>query len=144
MFKQILLPTDGGELSMKAVRHGMQLAKQVGAKATALVVRRPLREFVAEGITIPVPEEAQADYAKQMDKLLDAARQDAKAAGVDCEAIQVVNDEPWRGIIETAKSRGCDLICMSSHGRRGMSAFLLGSETQKVLTHTTVPVLVYR
>lgn len=144
MFKHILLPTDGGELSMKAVRHGMLLAKLVGAKATALIVRRPLREFVAEGITIPVSEEQQKDYVVQMDKLLEAARAEAKKDGIDAEAIQIVNDEPWRGIVEAAKSKGCDLIVMSSHGRRGVSAFLLGSETQKVLTHSTVPVLVYR
>lgn len=144
MFKHILLPTDGGELSMKAIRQGLQLAKQLNAKVTTLIVRAPLREFVAEGITIPVPEEAQRDYARQIDKLLDAARTEAATAGVACEAMQVVNDEPWRGIIDAAKSKGCDLICMSSHGRRGVSAFLLGSETQKVLTHSTVPVLVYR
>ncbi len=144
MFKHVLLPTDGGDLSMKAVQHGMALAKQLGAKATALIVRRPLREFVAEGVTIPLSEEAQRDYARQMDKLLDAARAAAKTAGIECEAMQVVNDEPWRGIIDTAKSQQCDLIVMASHGRRGVSAFLLGSETQKVLTHTTVPVLVYR
>jgi nucleotide-binding universal stress UspA family protein len=144
MFKHVLLPTDGGELSMKAVRHGMALAKQVGAQATALIVRRPLREFVAEGIVIPVSEEAQQDYAKQMEKLLDQARAEAKSVGVACEAMQVVNDEPWRGILEVAKSKGCDLIVMASHGRRGVSAFLLGSETQKVLTHSTIPVLVYR
>jgi nucleotide-binding universal stress UspA family protein len=144
MFKHILLPTDGGELSMKAVRHGMLLAKQLGAKATALIVRAPLREFVAEGITIPVPEQSQREYAQQIDKLLDAARAEAKDVGVACEAVQVINDEPWRGIIGAAKDKGCDLICMSSHGRRGFSAFLLGSETQKVLTHSTVPVLVYR
>jgi nucleotide-binding universal stress UspA family protein len=144
MFKHILLPTDGGELSMKAVRHGMLLAKQLGAKATAIIVRRPLREFVAEGITIPVSEEQQKDYIQQMDKLLEAARAEAKNDGIDCEAIQVVNDEPWRGIVEAAKAKGCDLIVMSSHGRRGVSAFLLGSETQKVLTHSSVPVLVYR
>lgn len=144
MYKHILLPTDGGELSMKAVRQGLALAKQLNAKATALIVRRPLREFVAEGVTIPIPESAQQDYAAQMDKLLDAARAEAKAAGVSSEAIQIVNDEPWRGIIETAKAKGCDLIVMASHGRRGVSAFLLGSETQKVLTHSSVPVLVYR
>lgn len=144
MFKHILLPTDGGELSMKAVRHGMLLAKQLGAKATALIVRRPLREFVAEGITIPVSDEQQKDYVVQMDKLLEAARAEAKKDGIDVEAIQVVNDEPWRGIVDAAKAKGCDLIVMSSHGRRGVSAFLLGSETQKVLTHSTVPVLVYR
>ncbi len=144
MLKHILLPTDGGELSLKAVRHGLALAKQVGAKATTLIVRRPLREFVAEGITIPVSEEQQKDYTQQMDKLLDVARAEAKTAGVTCEAIQVVNDEPWRGIVDAAKAKGCDLIVMSSHGRRGVSAFLLGSETQKVLTHSDVPVLVYR
>ncbi len=144
MYKHILLPTDGGELSMKAVRQGLALAKQLGATATALIVRRPLREFVAEGVTIPVPEAAQKDYAAQMDKLLDAARAEAKSAGVGCEALQVVHDEPWRGIIETAKSKGCDLIVMASHDRRGVSALLLGSETQKVLTHSSVPVLVYR
>ena len=129
---------------MKAVRNGMALAQKLGARATALVVRRPLREFIAEGITIPISEEAQRDYASQMDKLLDAAHAEAKTADITCEAVQVVDDEPWHGIIEAAKSRSCDLIVMASHGRRGVSAFLLGSETQKVLTHSTVPVLVYR
>ncbi len=144
MYKNILVATDGSELALKAVTAGIQLAKTLGAKTTAVAVRVPLREFIAEGVTIPIPEATQQDYVKQTDRLLDAARKAAAAAGVSCEAVQKVDDEPWRGIIDTAKSHGCDLIVMASHGRRGVSALLLGSETQKVLTHSTIPVLVYR
>jgi nucleotide-binding universal stress UspA family protein len=144
MYKHILLATDGSELAMKAVNAGVALAKAMGARVTAVAVRVPLREFIAEGVTIPIPEATQQDYVKQTDHLLDSARKAAQAAGVACEAVQKVDEEPWRGIIDTAKAQGCDLIVMASHGRRGVSALLLGSETQKVLTHSSIPVLVYR
>jgi len=144
MYKHILLPTDGSTLSTKALRQGLALAKQVGARATAVIVRRPLREFVAEGVTIAVPESAQQDYIREMDKLLDTARREALDAGVTCDALQVLGEDPWEKIIETANERKCDLIVMASHGYRGLTALLLGSETQKVLAHATVPVLVVR
>lgn len=144
MYKNILIPTDGSEISIKAVKQGIALAKLIGAKVTALTVRAPLREFVAEGVAFPVPENYRKAYIQEIDHHLDAARREAITAGVTCDAIQVESDEPWKAIIAAAKSQGADLIVMASHGRRGVSALVLGSETQKVLTHSNIPVLVYR
>jgi nucleotide-binding universal stress UspA family protein len=144
VYKNILIPTDGSELSLKAVKQGIALARQIGAKVTAMIVRAPLREFVAEGVAFPVPDNYRKAYIQEIDHHLDAARREAVAAGVTCDALQVESEEPWRAITATAKAQGADLIVMASHGRRGVSALVLGSETQKVLTHSTIPVLVYR
>lgn len=144
MYKNILVPTDGSELSLLAVKQGIALAKLIGAKVTAITVRAPLREFVAEGVAFPVPENYRKAYVQEVDRHLDAARKEAVAAGVTCDALQIESDEPWRAIISAARSQGADLIVMASHGRRGVSALVLGSETQKVLTHSNIPVLVYR
>lgn len=144
LFKHILIPTDGSELSLKAVQHGIALAKVMDAKITAMTVQPPLTDFVVEGVTISVGEADRADLAKQFDHRLDAARAEAKAQGVHMATVQVEDREPWRAIITVAKEKGADLIVMASHGRRGVSALVLGSETQKLLTHSSVPVLVYR
>ncbi|MGD9669513.1 MAG: universal stress protein [Hyphomicrobiaceae bacterium] len=144
LFKHILIPTDGSELSLKAVQHGIALAKVLGAQVTAMTVQPPLTDFVVEGVTITVGAAERADLAKQFDHRMDAARAEAKAQDVHLGTIQVEDREPWRAIIEVAKKKGADLIVMASHGRRGVSAMVLGSETQKLLTHSTVPVLVYR
>ena len=144
MYKNILIPTDGSELSLKAVQQGIALAKLIKAKVTALTVRAPLREFVAEGVAFPVPDNYKKAYVQEVDRHLDAARKEALAAGVTCDGLQVESDEPWKAIIATAKTQGADLIVMASHGRRGVSALVLGSETQKVLTHSDIPVLVFR
>jgi nucleotide-binding universal stress UspA family protein len=144
MYKHILIPTDGSELSKKAIEHGLEMAKQLGAKVTAMSVRVPFYAIAVEGVSIPVPQETQKEIVAQVQRDLDAIAGQAKAAGVTCDTVQIENAQPWAGIIDTAGERGCDLIVMASHGRRGVSALLLGSETQKVLTHSKVPVLVYR
>lgn len=144
LFKHILIPTDGSELSLKAVQHGIALAKVMGAQITAMTVQPPLTDFVVEGVTITVGTAERDELAKQFDHRLDAARAEAKAQGIHLGTIQVEDREPWRAIIEVAKQKGADLIVMASHGRRGVSALVLGSETQKLLTHSSVPVLVYR
>lgn len=144
LFKHILIPTDGSELSLKAVEHGLALAKVTGAKVTALTVQPPMVDFVVEGVTITVTEAERAQMAREFGHRLDSARTAAQAHGIDLATLQVEDREPWRAIIQVAKEKGVDLIVMASHGRRGVSALVLGSETQKLLTHSTIPVLVYR
>lgn len=145
MYSVILIPNDGSELSGKAVSHGVELAQKIGARVVLLNVTLPFQIFSAEAAMI---EDTPGDYAvrasEQAEKVLATGAAQAKAAGVPYETVQVENDRPYEAIIETAAQKGCDLIIMSSHGRRGISALLLGSETSKVLTHCKVPVLVHR
>jgi nucleotide-binding universal stress UspA family protein len=145
MFKHILIPTDGSDLSRKAILYGVQLAKESGAKVTGLTVVEPYQPAGMDAVLIPVDE---GDYEEQArvlsDRAIEQVKMAAQAAGVPCETIREVNDQPYRAIIDAAQAVGCDLIVMASHGRRGISALLLGSETSKVLTHSTIPVLVYR
>jgi nucleotide-binding universal stress UspA family protein len=145
MFKHILIPTDGSDLSRKAVRYGVQLAKSSGARVTALTVTDPYRVATMDAVLIPVDE---GEYEEQSQRLADRALEQVKmaadAVGVACETIRELHDQPYRAIIDSAHALNCDVIVMASHGRRGLSALLLGSETVKVLTHSTIPVLVYR
>ncbi len=144
MYKHILLPTDGSELSKAAVRHGIALAKAIGAKVTALVVSTPLHSLVVDpGAISNAMEQYKALVATQTAKYLDNVRSDAERQGVDCTTVCIEHDKPYEAIVDTAKNNGCDLVVMASHGLRGVSA-ILGSETLKVLTHSAVPVLVYR
>ncbi|MFA5901393.1 MAG: universal stress protein [Hyphomicrobium sp.] len=145
MHKHILMPTDGSELSQNAVDYGMALAKSVKAKVTVLTVSTPFRAFVVEpGLVTDTLDQYQERTAALAKQYLDAATASAAALGVTCETLHVVHDEPYRAIIDTAARNACDLIVMASHGRRGVVAIMLGSETVKVLTHSTIPVLVFR
>jgi nucleotide-binding universal stress UspA family protein len=145
MHRHILIPTDGSELSQNAIGYGMALAKSVGAKVTVLTVTAPFQTFAVEpDLVTDTPDQ----YVKRMTalaaKYLNAAREAASAAGVVCETMHIEHDQPYQAIIETAARKSCDLIVMASHGRRGISAIVLGSETVKVLTHSANPVLVIR
>ena len=138
MYTHILIPTDGSELAGKAVQHGIALAKLIGAKVTMLTVLPPPmittdREMI---------EIRKASMQKHAEEILGAIAK--QAAGAACEMIQVEHVDPYQAIIDTADLKGCDLIVMASHGRRGIAAIVLGSETVKVLTHCKIPVLVYR
>jgi nucleotide-binding universal stress UspA family protein len=145
MFKHILIPTDGSDLSRKALLYGVQLAKESNAKVTALTVRPPYVIGSMDMIgVVGSQDEFEAETQRYADYALTQARMAGEAAGVQIETVQDVGDQPFRAIIDTAKAHDCDLIVMASHGRRGVSALLLGSETVKVLTHSSVPVLVYR
>ncbi len=144
LYSHILLPTDGSELANKAVLHGIEIAKAMGANVTALAVRPMLQDFIAEGVAIHVTDEDRQKFVENTDKHLDVARNAATDHGVELRARQVEGSDPWKAIVDTAQELGVDLIVMASHGRRGLSALLLGSETQKVLTHSKIPVLVYR
>ena len=140
MYTHILIPTDGSELAGKAVQHGVALAKRIGAKVTILTVLPP------DMITADreVDEIRKASKQKHAEEVLGAVATQTQTAGVACETIQVEHEHPYQAIINAADSKGCDLIVMASHGRRGISAIVLGSETVKVLTHCKIPVLVYR
>ena len=145
MYKHILIPTDGSELSKKAVDQGTGLAKALNAKVTAVTVSEPFHIFVAEpSMVTDTPDEYKKRVAALTAKYLKVATDAAAAAGVPCDVVQVEHAHPYEAIIDTARKRGCDAIVMASHGRRGVSAVVLGSETVKVLTHSNIPVVVVR
>jgi nucleotide-binding universal stress UspA family protein len=139
MFKNILIPTDGSDLSNKAIRYGIALAKASNAKVTGITVTIPFHVFAME----PDMVTDTADSYKKHTSTA-ATKYAAAAAGVACAAIHAEHEHPYQAIIDAASKNGCDLIAMASHGRRGISAVVLGSETVKVLTHSKIPVLVYR
>jgi len=145
MFNNILVPTDGSKLSQKAVQAAIQLAMMNGASLVALHVYPKFSggPYGTFGPAKDVLAEAHAQhYESEAEKLFAAIRTLANAAGVGLDCALVESDDIYRQIIAVAKRKKCDLICMASHGRRGLSAVLLGSETHKVLTHSSVPVLV--
>ncbi|MDE1941868.1 MAG: universal stress protein [Betaproteobacteria bacterium] len=142
MFKHILIATDGSELSHKAVSGGLEMAKALGARVTAyscVVEYLPMTEFAVE-----TPQAVMEQLEGEAERHLKAFAEQAAAAGVPFETVKSTEFSPYTGIIETARKHHCDLIMMASHGRRGLAGMLLGSETQKVLTHSRIPVLVYR
>src|SRR5262245_1128029 len=146
MYRNILIATDGSALAEKGVSHGLSLAKSVGAKVTALIVEAPFNVFDVPESRVRQMSEAFAQHAEHTKQhaasVLNHVADAAKTAGVPCETVQLEHDQPYRAIITTANDKSCDLIVMTSHGRSGISAVLLGSVTNKVLTHTKIPVLV--
>jgi nucleotide-binding universal stress UspA family protein len=147
MYRHILIATDGSALGDKAVSHGLSLAKSVGAKVTALIVEAPFNVDDVPGKVRPMSEEIEryAEHTRQhADRVVREVADAAKAADVPCETVQIDHDQPYQAIITTAKDKNCDVIVMASHGRSGISALLLGSVTNKVLTHTKIPVLACR
>ncbi len=145
MYQHILVPTDGSKLSDAAVKEAVGLAKLLDAKVTLLhVVPEKIWPVYAESAVLIENysrNEMRAESKRQAEVLLEKA---AKKAGVAVNTVQMFSDVPYEAIIKTATKQKCDLIVMSSHGRKGFAGFLLGSETQKVLTHSKVPVLVVR
>ena len=131
MYQHILIPTDGSELAERAVTHGLSLAKFAVAKVTVIIVEERFGGWL-------YTEEIKKHATSVLDRVANAAKQ----AGVPCDTIHVQDVQPYEAIIATATDRGCDLIVMASHGRSGLSAVVLGSVTNKVLTYTKVPVLV--
>jgi nucleotide-binding universal stress UspA family protein len=146
MFKNILVPTDGSEQSQRAVHTGVDLAKVHGARVTGVHVIPDYHLLIAyEGAFDPVTEERIEEEAKaRADTYLGYIRDAATEAGVPCATVCETSDHPYDAILRTCDTNGCDLILMTSHGRKGLAAVLLGSETRKVLTHAKVPVLVVR
>ncbi|MEX8518540.1 MAG: universal stress protein [Leptothrix sp. (in: b-proteobacteria)] len=144
MYKRILVPTDGSDITGKAIDTAVMLAKTVGAEISALAVKEPF-PYSAISEMQPVPPQEFFDAQERIaNQNLQRVKDVAAAAGVSCAAASVEALHPWEAILDQAKADGSDLIVMASHGRRGVSALLLGSETQKVLTHSSIPVLVVR
>ena len=138
------MSTDGSDVARKGVKHGIGLAKALNAKVTAITVTEPLPVHYG-GLWTPSQQEFDSFDAacnEHAGKVLDEARVMAEQIGISVELLHVLNAHPATAIIETAKSRGCDLIVMSSHGRRGIRKLLLGSQTSEVLADGSVPVLV--
>jgi nucleotide-binding universal stress UspA family protein len=145
MFKHVLLATDGSELSDRAVENGVALARALGARITVLTSSRPYHVVAADPVMVTDTKESYlADAEAAARQVLKRVEDIARVAEVRCETIHVFNEHPYRAIIDAAQARDCDAILMASHGRRGVSALLLGSETQKVLTHCKIPVVVWR
>ncbi len=145
MFKHILIPTDGSDLSRKALLYGVEIARENKARVTALTVRPSYAINSADMIGVAGgQDEFEAETLRYAEHALTQAKMAGEAAGVAVETIEEVGDQPYRAIIDCARANKCDLIVMASHGRRGVAALLLGSETLKVLTHSAVPVLVFR
>ncbi|HSV71124.1 MAG TPA: universal stress protein [Methylibium sp.] len=144
MYQHILVPTDGSDVTSKATETAISLAKALGARVSAVSVKEPFPYSAISEIQPVPPQEffdAQEKVARKRVEQVVAA---CTAAGLRCDAATVEASHPYEAIIEHASANGCDLIVMASHGRRGMRALLLGSETQKVLTHTSIAVLVVR
>ena len=145
MYKRILLPTDGSEASSRAVAAGVDFAREAGAEVVAMTATQPFRAITADAEMLELtPQQYDENSRKQAGRRLDEIAALARDAGVPCSVVQVGSNDPHEAIIATARERMCDLIIMASHGRKGFKALLLGSETQKVLVHSAIPVLVHR
>jgi nucleotide-binding universal stress UspA family protein len=144
MYTCILVPTDGSDITAKAVDTAITLAKTFGARLVTLAVKEPF-PYSAMSEMQPIPPQEFFDAQDRIaNQHIEQAKARCAAGGVACTAVTVEAVHPWEAIIDCGKTEGADLVVMASHGRRGMAALLLGSETQKVLTHSTVPVLVVR
>jgi nucleotide-binding universal stress UspA family protein len=147
MFKHILIPTDGSEVATKAVRAGIALAKETGARVTGFCAdewRAPHLHnggYTVEGHLLAELDRRAREHAE---RCVGEVKAEAEAAGVTFEPLVVKSARPDEAIVNAAKERGCDAIVMASHGHKGLAGLMLGSVTQRVLTHSKIPVLVYR
>lgn len=146
MYKHILIPTDGSATADKAVEEGLKFAKWAGARVTVFTAmpeyQVPAGEFVSrDAVSLPEFERRSMEQAQ---KLFEGIAPRAREAGVELDTDVALSDIPWQAIIRSAEKNGCDLIFIASHGRKGVSALLHGSETREVLTHSRIPTLVYR
>jgi nucleotide-binding universal stress UspA family protein len=150
MYKHILVPTDGSQLSAKAVKEACRLAKTCGSKVTVLHVMPDLHAYISEHYQVPpklaapVEKKYRQETAARSSRIVEAALAEAIMADIECAGASVTDDAPYRAIIKLAAKSKCDLIVMASHGRKGLKGFLLGSETTKVLVHSGISVLVVR
>ena len=147
MYKNLLVATDGSKLSDKAVSHAIDLAQAIKAALTVFYAAPdyPMPAYADGVVYEPVSKKEYTKLAAaDAQKILNAVSAKAAAAGIECKTTHTIASAPWEAILAAAKKNKCDAIVMASHGRRGMSALLLGSETQKVLTHSKLPVIVVR
>jgi len=147
VYKHILIPTDGSEVAEKAVTAGIDFAREAGARVT-LFTAVPEYEPPSEGAIMARRVVSIADHARESGRMasgvLSNATRQARAAGLEFDTDYAQSNQPWQAIIDAAQRHGCDAIFMASHGRKGLAAVWHGSQTREVLTHSTVPTLVYR
>jgi len=146
-YRHILVPTDGSEISERAVEQAVSLAAALGARLRLLHVQVsfPISLVgVGELVEPSTVDALMAATQQRTETILGEAMARAAAAGVEAEQSLLVNPQPHQAILEEARTHGCDLIVMASHGRRGLEGLLIGSETQRVLTQSSCPVLVVR
>ena len=145
MFQHLLLPVDGSALSEAAFSKALIFASEARARVTVI---RVIPEFHVYTYQVELLADTRTRFVREatsnVEEYLKTLAAEAEAADVPCETLSVIHDHPYEAIIQAARDQGCDLIVMASHGRRGLQAVLIGSETSKVLTHSTIPVLVYR
>ncbi|MFA5949340.1 MAG: universal stress protein [Hyphomicrobium sp.] len=145
MYKHILLAVDGSTLADEALKQGLELAQAIGARATIIHVTAPWSSVaVGEVAVMFPPQEYEANMAAAAAEILKRSGAVAEALAVPFDTLTASDPQPYRAILAAAADKGCDLIVMGSHGRRGIAGLLLGSETTKTLTHGKIPVLVYR
>lgn len=145
MFRRILIPTDGSVASQRAILAGVAFARETGAEVVGLHVVPPFHVVSAAAEMLEAtPGEYERDALERAGRLLADVEAAARDAEVPYRLERSFADRPWEAIIKTARDEGCDLILMASHGRKGIKGLLLGSETQKVLVHSAIPVLVHR
>ena len=148
IYKHILIPTDGSPLAARGAKAGVKLARALGAKVTAVYVAMPYASTVYGEAALyyagPSPREHKQFSEKAAKKAFAPIEVEAKKSGVACSTLVVFDWKPWEGILKAARSRKCDVIAMASHGRGGLGGLFLGSETQRVLAHSRIPVLVIR
>ncbi|MEW9856460.1 universal stress protein [Novosphingobium sp. M1R2S20] len=148
MYKHVLVATDGSDVGQKGVDHGVDLARQLGAQVTVLTVTEPYPLYAGDAFGMVPSDTMMTNHGAAQDEtanaILAAARESAKAAGVQAELVHVADAQPAEAILHAAQSRNCDLIVMGSHGRRGVGRLLLGSKAWEVVAHGHVPVLVVR
>ncbi len=148
LYARILLPTDGSPLSTRGAKAGVKLAKALGAKITVVYVGMPYASTVYGDAAVyyagPSPKEHKRFSEEVAKKAFAPVVLEAERAGVDCSTLLAVNSRPWEGILKTARARNSEAIVMASHGRSGLGGLFLGSETQRVLAHSRIPVLVIR
>jgi nucleotide-binding universal stress UspA family protein len=144
MFKHILVPTDGSLVSKAAIDKAVQLARSIGASLTGITVGPVFHVFTFRPAEVEDTEEDRWDMKAHAAAYLRVIEDAARAAGVPCDTVLAISDQPYEAIVHTAQARACDLIVMGSHGRSGLTGALLGSQTQRVLAHAPIPVLVVR
>ena len=144
MFKHILVPTDGSDLSQKAIDGAIDLARSIGARITAYACLPQYPYSPFSDVIVEPPDEFQRRSEREAHSHLNEVQEAARLAGVACTSQTSIHPSAYLGIIEAAESGGCDVIFMASHGRKGLGSLLIGSETQRVLAHTKIPVIVYR
>ncbi len=145
MFKHILIPTDGSDLSKIAIENGVKFAKELNARITGLTVTAPFHYFAIDAIQVGSSSDDYLRHAdEQAERHLQVLKDAAGKAGVSCEVMHRIGEHPYEEIVKAAQEQNCDVIFQASHGRRGVGALVLGSETNKVLTHSKIPVLVFR